>query len=237
MSHQVHCTRCNYDGPSKTVTKGHLLIEIILWFCLFIPGLIYTIWRVSSRVQACPDCSSTELVPLQIWINRNPGYQVSSINLEPSFSLPKLSIAKIAGLAFASLVLFKIITTSPSTSTPDPDPQQNTSKAIEDAKPKQDKARKISSDSHTIEKKLSKKERQTIQELINQGFLKVEDRLNRAYISPNVWAGISFDAKKGLASALADYYHDTLGHGWVEIYDKMSGKKLAKYSSWGFSIE
>ena len=23
---------------------------------------------------------------------------------------------------------------------------------------------------------------------------------------------------------------------WVEIYDNMSGKKLAKYSSWGFKI-
>lgn len=58
-----YCTSCGTEGPSKKVTKGSLLIEIILWLCFIVPGLIYSVWRVSSRHQACPSCGATTLVP------------------------------------------------------------------------------------------------------------------------------------------------------------------------------
>lgn len=47
----------------KTVTKGSFFIELILWLCILIPGLIYSIWRLSSRYKACPACGATNLLP------------------------------------------------------------------------------------------------------------------------------------------------------------------------------
>ena len=45
------------------VTKGSFLIEVILWLCFLVPGLIYSLWRLSTRKDACRACHSTNLVP------------------------------------------------------------------------------------------------------------------------------------------------------------------------------
>lgn len=58
------CTACGTTGKTKSVTRGSILIEIILWLCLIIPGLIYSIWRLTTRRQACRVCGSSQLVPL-----------------------------------------------------------------------------------------------------------------------------------------------------------------------------
>jgi hypothetical protein len=59
------CTSCGYVGEPTTVTKGSSAIELILWLCLLVPGLIYSIWRLSSRHDACPTCSHTTLIPVE----------------------------------------------------------------------------------------------------------------------------------------------------------------------------
>lgn len=60
---QLFCLTCGHEGPGKNVTKGSLLIEIILWMAFLIPGLIYSAWRHSSRHKTCSRCSATTLVP------------------------------------------------------------------------------------------------------------------------------------------------------------------------------
>jgi hypothetical protein len=62
MSKMV-CTSCGYVGEPTTVTKGSFGIELILWLCFLIPGLIYSIWRLSTRYEACPSCRQTTLIP------------------------------------------------------------------------------------------------------------------------------------------------------------------------------
>lgn len=57
------CKQCGHVGPSKRVTKGNIGIEIILWLCFIIPGVIYSIWRLSSRYDACTSCGAKELIP------------------------------------------------------------------------------------------------------------------------------------------------------------------------------
>lgn len=64
MSNKVVCTQCGYVGKSKRAIKGNDLIEIILWLFFIIPGLIYSIWRSSSRYRICPDCKSASLIPV-----------------------------------------------------------------------------------------------------------------------------------------------------------------------------
>lgn len=54
------CTQCGLQA--KPITKGSIFIEIILWLCFLVPGLIYSIWRHSSRSKGCPDCRTQSMV-------------------------------------------------------------------------------------------------------------------------------------------------------------------------------
>lgn len=78
-----------------------------------------------------------------------------------------------------------------------------------------------------------------INKLASENFLRIEAQYNRAYISPNVWNTFEANVKENFSRSLAIYCGNKKGTKlyWVEIYDKMSGKKLAKYSrSWGFKV-
>ena len=59
----MFCPNCGTVGAPKTITKGSFLIEFILWLAFLIPGLIYSIWRLSSRYQACPACKAPNMIP------------------------------------------------------------------------------------------------------------------------------------------------------------------------------
>lgn len=57
------CTLCGYTGSSKKKVKGNILIEIVLWLFFLIPGLIYSIWRLSSKQDVCPKCGNPSMIP------------------------------------------------------------------------------------------------------------------------------------------------------------------------------
>lgn len=59
-----HCLSCGHEGPTKKPTKGSFFIELILWLCFLVPGLIYSIWRLNTRHEVCINCGGTSLVPL-----------------------------------------------------------------------------------------------------------------------------------------------------------------------------
>jgi hypothetical protein len=59
----VVCTSCGFVGEPKAITRGSFWIEVILWLCFIIPGLIYSLWRLSSRHDGCPSCGQTTLIP------------------------------------------------------------------------------------------------------------------------------------------------------------------------------
>jgi len=59
------CTTCKYQGSPIKVTKGSFLIELGLWFLFILPGLIYSLWRLSSRYDACPKCHIASMIPLE----------------------------------------------------------------------------------------------------------------------------------------------------------------------------
>lgn len=58
------CTNCGQVTNGKTAVKGNIAIEIVLWLFFIIPGIIYSLWRSSSRHKVCPVCGSTNLVPI-----------------------------------------------------------------------------------------------------------------------------------------------------------------------------
>jgi uncharacterized membrane protein YqaE (UPF0057 family) len=64
QSHQLICPVCGSVGNTQSFTPGSFLIEVVLWLCFLIPGLIYSLWRLSARKKVCAGCGSAQLIPL-----------------------------------------------------------------------------------------------------------------------------------------------------------------------------
>lgn len=61
---QLVCSNCGTIGEPVTVTKGSFIVELFLWICLIVPGILYSLWRLTTRGKACRSCGSNNLVPL-----------------------------------------------------------------------------------------------------------------------------------------------------------------------------
>ena len=64
MAKKMLCSNCGAQGKPKIKTKGSVVIEIILWICFIIPGLIYSIWRQTTKYKVCPVCGAEGMIPL-----------------------------------------------------------------------------------------------------------------------------------------------------------------------------
>lgn len=53
---QIKCPNCEYQGSPKIETPGSFLIEVVLWLCFVVPGLVYSLWRLDKRHPVCPRC-------------------------------------------------------------------------------------------------------------------------------------------------------------------------------------
>lgn len=63
-STQDFCTNCHSIIYAKKETKGSFLIEVALWIFFIVPGVIYSIWRMTTKEWCCPECGSSNLAPL-----------------------------------------------------------------------------------------------------------------------------------------------------------------------------
>lgn len=63
MSNKI-CTVCGRIDQPERRKRGSFALEIILWLCYIVPGLIYTVWRLSTKYDACSSCGATSLVEL-----------------------------------------------------------------------------------------------------------------------------------------------------------------------------
>lgn len=61
----MHCMNCGTDAKPKTQTKGHFALELVLWLLFIVPGLIYSVWRLTSKKGVCPVCGSANIIPPQ----------------------------------------------------------------------------------------------------------------------------------------------------------------------------
>ena len=57
------CTTCGHAGPSRVETRGSFLVELLAWLAFLVPGLVYSLWRLSTRRLVCAECGSAALVP------------------------------------------------------------------------------------------------------------------------------------------------------------------------------
>lgn len=70
MAAQLVCTQCGHVGTPKSAVKGSFGVEVVLWLLFIFPGIIYSVWRMTSRHKACRSCGATNLVPLDSPIGR-----------------------------------------------------------------------------------------------------------------------------------------------------------------------
>ena len=77
---QFICTTCGYMGKMDKTVKGHFVIEIILWICWLLPGLIYTIWRLNNKTNICPKCGKDNVVDAESPIGKKLVKEISLNN-------------------------------------------------------------------------------------------------------------------------------------------------------------
>lgn len=63
MAAEMYCDNCGSIGKPKTRTKGSFLIEVFMWLLLIVPGIIYSLWRLTSREKVCPACGAPNMIP------------------------------------------------------------------------------------------------------------------------------------------------------------------------------
>ncbi len=72
------CTACGAQtNMPQSQTRGSFIIEIILWLALIIPGLLYSLWRQSTRKKVCPACGSATLIVANTADGRKRAEQLS----------------------------------------------------------------------------------------------------------------------------------------------------------------
>ena len=59
----MYCPNCGSVAKPKRRTKGSFLIEFLLWLCFLVPGLIYSIWRLTTRAEVCGICGNPGVIP------------------------------------------------------------------------------------------------------------------------------------------------------------------------------
>jgi hypothetical protein len=80
----IVCTNCGYQGNPVSKTQGSLLVEIALWVLLCVPGIIYTVWRLTSKQIVCPRCGNLRLVPLAT----PEGQRIAAMQSQPVLGMP-----------------------------------------------------------------------------------------------------------------------------------------------------
>lgn len=58
---EVSCSNCGHEGKPKTYTGGSTIVELALWLCFLAPGVIYSLWRLSTRCYVCAECGCDEI--------------------------------------------------------------------------------------------------------------------------------------------------------------------------------
>lgn len=59
-----YCQACGTIAQPKRHTKGSFAIEVVAWLFFLLPGIIYSLWRLTSKQWICPNCGSVDIIPL-----------------------------------------------------------------------------------------------------------------------------------------------------------------------------
>lgn len=60
----LYSPACGTVSEGCVHTRGSIWIELVLWLFFLVPGIIYSIWRLTSRRTVCPACHNPGLIPV-----------------------------------------------------------------------------------------------------------------------------------------------------------------------------
>lgn len=58
------CPRCHFRGAPLWKVRGTFALELLLYLFFVLPGIAYTIWRLSNKYTVCPECGEANMVPV-----------------------------------------------------------------------------------------------------------------------------------------------------------------------------
>jgi hypothetical protein len=59
-----YCPNCGSLDIPQFRKSGSAAIEVLLWLFFLIPGILYSIWRASTKRWVCPMCEHVGMIPL-----------------------------------------------------------------------------------------------------------------------------------------------------------------------------
>ncbi len=59
------CTNCHTIGKPINYTPGSFLVECALWLLFIVPGVLYSLWRISARKKVCAECRAPNMISEQ----------------------------------------------------------------------------------------------------------------------------------------------------------------------------
>ena len=59
-----YCPHCGTVDVPVRESRGSFGLEVVLWLCFLVPGIIYSVWRMNSDYDACRKCGQGGLLPL-----------------------------------------------------------------------------------------------------------------------------------------------------------------------------
>ena len=51
-----YCPHCGTVDVPVRESRGSFGLEVVLWLCFLVPGIIYSVWRMNSYYDACRKC-------------------------------------------------------------------------------------------------------------------------------------------------------------------------------------
>jgi hypothetical protein len=58
------CLTCKFVADPIRVVRGSFFLELALWLFFLIPGLLYSIWRLTTKSEVCPACGNPSMIPI-----------------------------------------------------------------------------------------------------------------------------------------------------------------------------
>jgi len=84
------CSICGTIADPIRITKGSFLVELGLWFFFLVPGLIYSLWRLTTKFDACPQCKNSSMIPISSPVGKKLlNEQSQPLNISPTMAIKK----------------------------------------------------------------------------------------------------------------------------------------------------
>jgi TonB family protein len=63
MAQEFYCRNCGSIATPKKKVRGWFALELLLWLLFIIPGVCYTLWRLTTKVRVCRMCGAADIIP------------------------------------------------------------------------------------------------------------------------------------------------------------------------------